>query len=296
MAGIRWTKQAVIAAIQHRHASGELLSRAWAEDRPLFRAAVRWFGNWSNALRAAGFEPKPRRRWSEERVVQELLFWHRQPGTRNLRRDDPALADAVRRQFGTLAAAFEALGLDPKDNRWTDRRVIRKIQDYYIEGRSLSIKGCGDNRLAAAAKRRFGGWASAVEAAGLSGKYSPPPPQRVWTRRAVAQAILAWRQQGRPLTDVNRQDTGLYSAAKKHFGTWRQALLAVGIEPPRKQWDKQRVLAALRERQALGLPINSSVFVQDSALAGAATRLFGNFRQAVAEAGVHWTPPIRKAG
>lgn len=295
-----WTKQTVIDAILRHQKSGWPLSRAWKEDKPLFRAAVRNFGNWQNALRAAGLNPKPRRRWTEERVVQELLAWHRQPWSANVRRDDPALAGAASRMFGSIEKAFETLGLEPKHNRWTDRRVIETIQNYYVQGRSIDINGCGDKKLFAAAKRRFGTWAKAVAAAGLSAKYSPPAPVRAWTKQDVLDAITKWHEDGRPISNVCKQDQGLYSAAKKHFGTWRQAVMAAGLQPTRKQWTPQLVIEEIRRRHERGLPLNSVVFKQDAPLAGAATRLLGGWRKAVMAAGItsRVSTPVqaRKAG
>ena len=131
--------------------------------------------------------------------------------------------------FGSIEKAFETLGLEPKHNRWTDRRVIETIQNYYVQGRSIDINGCGDKKLFAAAKRRFGTWAKAVVAAGLSAKYSPPAPVRAWTKQDVLDAITEWHDDGRPISNVCKQDQGLYSAAKKHFDTWRQAVMAARV-------------------------------------------------------------------
>ena len=58
MSGRKWTKQSVIDAIRSRHERGLPLSRVWTEDKPLFRAAVRTFGGWTQALLAAGLGAK----------------------------------------------------------------------------------------------------------------------------------------------------------------------------------------------------------------------------------------------
>jgi hypothetical protein len=280
----RWSRQAVLDAIRDRRERG--LSRAWRDDKPLFRAAVRRFGNWEKAKVAAGLNPKPRRKWSEDRILEELTAWDLS-STCDLQAADPALAGAASRLFGSLDKALDAAGVEPKNRRWTARRVIVSIQDHYVRRLPIHINGFGDNRLAAAAKRRFGSWAAAVAAAGLVDKLPARVPTRNWTKAAVLDGIRAWHAQGRPISNVSKQDQGLYCTAKKHFGTWRGAVIAAGLEPTRKQWSRDRVLAEIRQRHARGGGMNTTaVFREDPPLAGAGTRLFGTWRAAVAAAGI----------
>jgi len=95
----RWNRATVIAAIQAHSRSGFALSQVWRRDKPLFRAATRWFGNWEHALSAAGLPGKIRRRWSQTRVIQELRAWYPQPQP-NLRRG----ISAVRRSGDCLGS------------------------------------------------------------------------------------------------------------------------------------------------------------------------------------------------
>ena len=286
-----WSREKVLATICAIDNQGQSLARVWRTDKPLFQAAVRYFGNWENAMRAAGQDPRPRRRWTRDQVIDELLAWHHTSVSTDLRHDDPALAGAASRLFGSIDRAFEAAGIEPKGNRWTDRRVIERIQDYYLQRRSIAVNGCGDRRLFAAAKRRFGSWANAVAAAGLSDKYAPPAPTRVWSRQEVLAAIRKWHEEGRPITNVCKQDQGLYSVAKKHFGCWRQAVIAAGLQPTRRQWTRQLVLEEIRRRKDRGLPLNSLASKQDPPLTGAAIRLFGSWRQALLAAGIDSASP-----
>lgn len=283
-----WTRQSVLDAIRSRHARGLPLSRVWAEEKPLFQAAVRRFGNWGNALQAAGVQFRRRRkRWSRELVIAELRAWHCQ-SHEDLRAADPALAHAAARLFGTLDTALDAAGVTPKNRRRTTQQVIETIQDRFVRGLPLNMAGFGDKNLAALAKRRFGSWAEAVAAAGLAHKYTRPRrAPRTWTRDAVLAAIRTWHAEGRPLTVISRQDQGLYSAAKKLFGDWRSAVVAAGLKPARQQWTPDRVLEEIRLRYARGAALTSTrIFQDDPPLAGAGTRLFGTWREAVAAAGL----------
>jgi hypothetical protein len=65
----------------------------WTEDKLLFDAAIRKFGHWEKALRAAGLQPKPRRKWSKERVITGLQIWHDQ-SEKDIRCFDAGLAGA----------------------------------------------------------------------------------------------------------------------------------------------------------------------------------------------------------
>jgi hypothetical protein len=258
----------------------------WTEDKLLFNAAIRKFGSWEKALRAAGLQPKPRRKWSKERVITGLQIWHDQ-AEKDIRRFDAGLAGAAARLFGTLGNAMEAAGVEPKNRRWTDRRVIEAIQDRYVQGLPINVPGFGDKPLAGAARRRFGSWPEALAVAGLSDKYREPLPAPTWTPEDVLEAIRAWDEQGRRITNICRQDYQLYSVARKHFGGWQAAVIAAGLEPTRKQWTKQSVIEAIRARHQRGQSLNSGiVFKQDAPLAGAGSRLFGTWRKAVAAAGL----------
>lgn len=276
-----WTRQSVIDAIRSRHERGLLLSRVWAEDRPLFRAAVRKFGNWECAVRATGLEPRLRRKWSKERVVAGLRAWHRH-SNENLRRVDPALAGTAARLFGSLDAACEVAGIERTTRRWSKKRIIQAVQDGYVRGRSLNTSGFGNQRLLNAAKRHFGSWSAAVAAAGLAHKYTSPAPTTNWNAEKILDGIRRWHAEGRYLPDVRKEEPRLYWAAKDCFGGWRAAVIAAGVEPTRKRWSKKKVVAEIRARCERGASLVSTlVFREDPPLAGAATRLFGTWRKAV---------------
>lgn len=280
----RWSKRSVLQAIHCRHESGLPLSRVWQEDAPLFDAAVRYFGNWEQAMRAAGMQPSPRKRWSRDRVITELQHWQRH-STLSLHQADANLAAAAARLFGSLDAAMEAAHVVPKGRRWSKLKIIEAIQDRYVRGQPVNIAGFRDIKLAAAAKRHFGSWREAVAAAGLTDKYSAPTPTRSWTKDAVLEAIQTWSQQGRPLTDVSKQDQGLYCGAKLHFGSWRAALRAAGFEAAHRVWDKREIVNEIRDRRQRGQSLSSG-FRANTNLAAAAARHFGTWRKALRAAGV----------
>jgi hypothetical protein len=91
----------------------------------------------------------------------------------------------------------------------------------------------------------FGSWRAALEAAGLR------PNHRLWTRSEIAAALARWTaDRGRP----PRQGELAYGAAgmpttstiRKHFGSYAAALEAAAIEPRRRFWSEDRIVAAMR--------------------------------------------------
>ena len=220
----------------------------WKTDKLLFKAAIRYFGSWPNAVEAAGLPCVHRRQWSKEAVIEELRRWHlgHVPAA--------AIGYAAKQYFGSARAAWEAAGVEPPYRKWFPRRVIEAIQDGYVRRRNVGIAGFGDRSLADAARRYFGNWAEAVAAAGLPRRLAGRKP-RSWSRPAVVKAIQAWHQSGRPLSKVYQEDQGLYAAAATYFGTWRRAVAASGFEVVRQQWTREKVIHGIQEWQRRGLPL-----------------------------------------
>ena len=114
---------------------------------------------------------------------------------------------------------------------------------------------------------------------------------RSWTRESVVAAIQARHQRDGLVAVLWKEDTGLYSAAKKHFGTWREAVLAAGLQPLTRKWTPQVVIQEILSRHEQGMALSSVVFKEDCRLGGAAVRLFGSWRAALGAAGLSASPP-----
>jgi hypothetical protein len=281
----RWSKRTVVEGICARQQRGEALSKTWREDVHLFAAANRHFGSWTDAMRAAGFEPIIRERWSQRRVLERLQASASRCGTRNLRHVDHNLAAAAYRIFGSYKAALKAAGLESSQRFWTESRVVTKIQDRYIAGAPLTAPALVERSLAVAAKRRFGSWPAAIEAAGLQNKIALKELPRRWSRELVIQEILAWYRSGRPLTEVHTSSGPLSSAANNWFGSWRAALCAAGLPCGRRIWSKQVVIDEILDRYHNGRSLKSNQ-PSNSNLVAAAQRHFGSWRKAIAASGV----------
>lgn len=166
-----WTKDAVLEAIRARHRQG--LTLTVTADPGLTSAACRRFGAWSKAMAAAGLAARHYRRWSRDRVLEQLRLLNEQRAFDvSTRLPDRGLMRAADIHFGGWRPALRVAGvLAPDENwrhkrSWSRQRVIQAIQDLHVQGLPLSSKK--HSLLAGIARKRFGSWGAAVMAAGIT--------------------------------------------------------------------------------------------------------------------------------
>jgi hypothetical protein len=114
----KWTADAVVSELRSRARDNEALNSGaiQVEDPGLHAAAIRHFGGYDAALRAARLDParfRQRRRWDKPTVIAELASLgagNGQPSAADLRKTHSALYGAATRLFGTFAAARAAAG------------------------------------------------------------------------------------------------------------------------------------------------------------------------------------------
>ncbi len=117
----KWSRAAIVSELRERHRDGDALNSGamQREDPGMHAAAVRHFGNYDTALRAAGLKPgdiRQRRRWTREGVIRELRAFRRRYHVLSdsvLRRHASALYSTALRFFKTLAAARKAAEKKP---------------------------------------------------------------------------------------------------------------------------------------------------------------------------------------
>jgi len=132
---------------------------------------------------------------------------------------------AAARFFGSWGAAVAAAGFDYDEHKQVDLsagEVLRRIRALVAEhGQKVHA---GDHPLVSAgARRHFGGWKAAFEAAGCG-----PPETLTWTREAVVAAIREDLANGLRVNSVAmvRRNGKLYVAGRRRFGSWAAALVA----------------------------------------------------------------------
>lgn len=186
-------------------------------------------------------------------------------------------------------------------NNWTREQIIRILVEREAKGLPLSVGGEGvDKSLYSAARRIFGSWRNAIQAAGIA-------PQQVltWERWSPGRILIMIRhlaRRDRPLTtlQMERRYHNIVSAARRHFGSWSKAVLAAGVKPTRLlrviPWNEERVIEAILTRALRNQSLAARV-VEPRSLVEAGHRFFGGWTAAVTAAGLDLAttePPPRR--
>jgi hypothetical protein len=268
------------------------------EDAGLLAAAMRFFGNWPVASRAAGFPYSSKIRppkWPRERVLEVLRDRARagKPLTCTaLRRVLPGLVDAVRRYFATWREAVNAAGcgkhLPARPRQWERSEILdalRKIArrhgvvatPHLVQFERRDYIG-----IRRAIELEFGSLARARTVAGVQAK-----PRLLWTPERFRREIGRLRCPLRAAA-VGSVNPTLRNAAVRIYGGWATALRDLDIPHPglAVRWTRDRILAATRDLAKRGLTYGSKWANRNRpGLFRAARRTFGSLRAAARAAG-----------
>lgn len=194
---------------------------------------------------------------------------------------------------------------------WTPEYVQDRIYEFHARGIPLAIPWLlsREPALLSAAERHFERWSRALESVAID----PTEVQRrAWwaqrkygSREAVVREIQRRARMGLPINHsaLNhglKSDYALVDGARHFFGSWPAVLRAADFEPStyieasrvrrRRYRDAKAVIAAIRRRSRLKLPINAKAIAvgqaRDLALYGAAQREFGLWNKALIAAGM----------
>lgn len=186
---------------------------------------------------------------------------------------------------------------------WTKELVIKEIQERHSAGKPLNYSAVvADNEpLAGAARRLFGNWGKAVEAAGFDYekiKQEARPkslPRGTWSKELIIQKIRERYTAGQSLNPhaVQKDDPKLY-AASRLLGSWGKAVEAAGYDyiEHRKtlEWSPEKVIKRIKYAHKYGADLSDkTVIVLAPALYGAARTHFGGWQQAVEAAGLDYS-------
>ena len=190
-------------------------------------------------------------------------------------------------------------------SKWSKDSIAGEIIRRYESRLDLSYSGMtkDDLPLLRAATRYFGSWQVAVEYAGLN--YDEVRKYRSWTKDRIVERIqqlyaegadLSWRHVSLTL------DPSLAAAATKkgHFGSWRAALEAAGIDYDAirryRDWSDDEVIRNVRDLYAQGAPLNAKFMERNNiTLITAARRRFPSWDRTLTAAGLDYKGIVVRA-
>lgn len=260
-----------------------------------------------------------RQRWSRERIIEEIRHLHRQGIPLNMasvRRVASSLVATAcsRKYFGSWRAAVEAAGFDYDEvvrvRRWTPERVIAEILALHQQGASLRPSAIMNVKqtLLTAARKHFGSWRSAVEAAGID--YAAYMRQRQDERaeadkHQIIAEIRRLYEEGRidELRGAWRYHLSLFRKARHRFGSWRKAIEAAGLDyeeiVSRRKWTKEQIIREIQRLYAEGKDLSVTAMQRHhpSLLAIAQSpHYFGSWHAAIQAAGLDYELIKRQRG
>ncbi len=271
----------------------------------------------------------PKKRWTKEYIVKVILDRREKSlslHTRGVLNELPSLFVCARREFGTWRAAIEAAGLvydtirrtpaglpvmrdtntstqkgasktKKKGRRytWTKNTIIARIQKRARDGEALNVTGVQREwpALYSIARREFGTWRKAIEAANL--RYETIIRTRRWSKATIRDQIRSLAENGfsiRASTAITFHRP-LFEAAIRYFGGWAKAVEDAGYVyedvSAHENWSKPKILECIRDRVANSQPISIGD-LQDTfgALYTSGCNYFGSWEKAVEAAGYNY--------
>ena len=257
----RYTKDELIERLRE---AGKVLGRmpkreefGRLEGFPCPAVYTKYFGSWNKALRTAGFRPR-RCRYSDDQLLKLLAKAAKKLG-RTPRLSDVEGMDGYphpqiyRNRFGSFRAAVQRAGLEPRTAEWSEltdeealellRRAAERIDRSPTQKDLLDRGGSPPPCFYAT---RFGSWNAALGKAGLT----PRRRARYTSDDLVEYLKKAAKKLGRSpkMKDIREMEGFPHPAViSRAFGSWRQAVLAAGLEPIEWRYSDDELVSALKQ-------------------------------------------------
>lgn len=235
----RWSKELVVERLRElsKKYPGQNVRKL---DTNLAAVAYRLFGSLGNALEAAGIQSQDKS-WSKERIIAVIRDRYEAGECKRLAGfGDRWLAHIAWRHFGSWAAAVEAAGMtdvirpNTPAKRWSRQEVLDALAQCKKIGRPYEELVKEYPGIVRAACTRFGRWRLALEAVGLECK------RREWSRNRIVQEIKSRQVEGKSLASSDPNNVNMVAASARHFGSWRAALRAAGVNGTSQKASKPR--------------------------------------------------------
>ncbi|MEK7640130.1 MAG: hypothetical protein AAB424_03275 [Patescibacteria group bacterium] len=213
--------------------------------------------------------------WSRERVLSEIKRRHRKEWRLNLQyvqQNCRSLYYQAVKHFANWRTAVTASGFNYDEIRqykasstWTRNVIIVEIQKRHsqvlaINSREICLH---HSALYCAACSRFGSWKKAVQAADIDYAKISMRTWGYWNKKTVITAIRKRSVLNKSLcvTAARKGDKSLsclITAAQAHFGTWRNAIKAAGLNDQEllrmsnRHWTIAKIIRGIRKRFRAG--------------------------------------------
>jgi len=306
----RWNRQTVCRELRRLHREHEPLHHAAAETKhpALVLAAYRYFGSYGAAVNAAGLNyetirVRPMPSWDRKRVLSRLKELDQADAglwKRAIRRTEPYLERAARRNFGSYERAAKIVGIPreklkaPPYRVWSPVRIASDLMGLYRKDPRLlkpSTLMEKNPQLLRACRRQMGSYQAALKAAGIPYEAVVYPP--AFTAEQVVSRLTSLFERGRDLrySYVRRYGGKLFNAAKKCFGSYEAAVNAAGLDyppsAPMRHWTAPLVLKTLTEMHRRKADLRQRQFRKSNLpLYKAAIHYFGSYQAAIKKAGI----------
>lgn len=272
------------------------------DNPPLIGGARRVFGSLKAAMEAAGlpYPPHPCP-WNEETILQAIRQMHAEGRDLSLaavkdRKAGSLLGPAMHR-FGSWRNAIEAAGIDYSNiervREWNRESVLQALRERHDSGRAMGGGAMQkeDIPLWAAAKRYFGSYQNALDAAGISS--FQPAEEWTWPIPRLQAELRKLHEQGVDLSSgrIRKTHRELFYAFRSRMGSWRTAVESIGLDYDSvrraRDWSRQVVIERIRELHKQGADLRTGTIQKvEVPLSGAVQRYFGTMRRAMEAAGL----------
>ena len=261
---IKWTRQSVLETLRRLHHSGrstrldDLIQSGLAV---LVESATIHVGGLKKARALAGI-PQPVRRtgrtkldwWTKAEIITAIRSRLKRNLSLATTQVPQTLYRAARHRFGSWPKALDALGIDPREARATNRKytkdeIVRRLRQAARKGsdlRAVSLRGIVDHK---AIHREFGTLANAIHAAGLD----PHLMRRKhglqkWDRDRVIAMLRERAARGEHSLGSNQ-----YNLVLAYFGSTEAARAAAGVPSPQdlRREAKRRAALGITDRRGM---------------------------------------------
>ena len=266
------TRDTIIFRLLEHAATGLPMLTIYPITKACYKPAVRLFGSWAAAVRAAGLEPCERKTKSIASAATKQL--------REVNRPVDALAPSIVKSIS--ANQHERFS-------WTKEMVIEKI--HTRKRLHLSIKYMAVRRdardLLEAALRLFGTWRTARYAAEMPGK-----GKYDCTREQIVDILRERGRTGKSVSSLHPDMRPYLHITQRLFGSWTKAREEAGCGRP-KPFTRDEVLAALVKVFAEGrIPHMRAPDLRP--YVPAACRIFGKWLEAIRQANELWSQEMQE--